>query len=111
MVARAVIHFAGLKAVGESVAQPFRYFDNNVVGTLSLLRAMDEAGVRRLVFSSSATVLWRSTPLPLDEQHPTSALNPYGRTKLRVEEILAGVCRADPSWQVMCYATQPCWGS
>jgi UDP-glucose 4-epimerase len=98
----AVIHFAGLKAVGESVAQPFRYFDNNVVGTLSLLRAMDEAGVRRLVFSSSATVYGDPLRLPLDEQHPTSALNPYGRTKLRVEEILADVCRADPSWQVMC---------
>ena len=98
----AVIHFAGLKAVGESVAQPVRYFDNNVVGTLPLLRAMDEAGVRRLVFSSSATVYGDPLRLPLDEQHPTSALNPYGRTKLHVEEILADVCRADPRWQVMC---------
>jgi len=93
--------FAGLKAVGESVAQPFRYFDNNVVGTLSLLRAMDEAVC---VGSCLARVLpfMAIHSLALDEQHPTSALNPYGRTKLRVEEILADVCRADPSWQVMC---------
>lgn len=96
-----VIHFAGKKAVGESVAQPLDYFDNNVNGTLVLLRAMQTAGVKNLVFSSSATVYGSPRYLPLDEKHPTSVTNPYGRTKLFVEEILADLFHADPSWSII----------
>jgi UDP-glucose 4-epimerase len=98
----AVIHFAGLKAVGESVQKPLAYFDNNVGGTLALLQSMQEAGVSTIVFSSSATVYGEPQYLPLDEAHPTSAANPYGRTKLHVEEMLADLCRADPNWRVAC---------
>ena len=97
--ASAVIHFAGLKAVGESVKQPLAYYDNNVVGTLRLLEAMDECGVRTLVFSSSATVYGDPQRLPLTEDHPLSATNPYGRTKLMVEEILRDLHRSDSSWR------------
>lgn len=97
----AVVHFAGLKAVGESVAQPLRYFDNNVNGTLCLLEAMQAADVRRLIFSSSATVYGAPQYLPLDESHPTGATNPYGRTKLHIEEILQDVARADPRWRIV----------
>ena len=97
--ANAVIHFAGLKAVGESVKQPLAYYDNNVVGTLRLLEAMNECGVRTLVFSSSATVYGDPQWLPLTEDHPLSATNPYGRTKLMVEEILRDLHRSDPSWR------------
>ncbi|MEK9950903.1 MAG: UDP-glucose 4-epimerase GalE, partial [Curvibacter sp.] len=98
--AHAVIHFAGLKAVGESVAQPLRYYDNNVVGTVRLLEAMDAAGVRQLVFSSSATVYGDPQHLPLTEDHPLSATNPYGRTKLMIEEILRDLHQADTSWRI-----------
>jgi UDP-glucose 4-epimerase len=98
----AVVHFAGLKAVGESVAQPLKYFENNVEGSLSLVRAMKQAGTRQLVFSSSATVYGAPTYLPLDEDHPTSALNPYGRTKLHVEEMLRDLCAGEPDWRVVC---------
>ena len=98
----AVIHFAGLKAVGESVQKPLEYFDNNVGGTLALLQAMRDAGVSSIVFSSSATVYGEPQHLPLGEAHPTSAVNPYGRTKLHIEEILADLCRADPAWRVAC---------
>lgn len=98
----AVIHFAGLKAVGESVAEPLLYYDNNVAGTLSLLRAMRETGVRTLVFSSSATVYGEPRYLPIDEAHPTSATNPYGRSKLHIEEILADLAAADAAWRVAC---------
>lgn len=97
--ASAVIHFAGLKAVGESVKQPLAYYDNNVVGTLRLLEAMDECGIRTLVFSSSATVYGDPQRLPLTEDHPLSATNPYGRTKLMVEEILRDLHRSDSSWR------------
>lgn len=97
--ANAVIHFAGLKAVGESVKQPLAYYDNNVVGTLRLLEAMNECGVRTLVFSSSATVYGDPQWLPLTEDHPLSATNPYGRTKLMVEEILRDLHRSDSSWR------------
>ncbi|MFN4343454.1 MAG: UDP-glucose 4-epimerase GalE [Azonexus sp.] len=97
--AEAVIHFAGLKAVGESVEQPLAYYDNNVVGTLRLLEAMREGGVRTLVFSSSATVYGDPQRLPLTEDHPLSATNPYGRSKLMVEEILRDAQRADPAWR------------
>ncbi len=98
----AVIHFAGLKAVGESVQQPVNYFANNVQGAISLLQAMQQTGVCQLVFSSSATVYGEPQRLPLDESHPTSATNPYGRSKLHIEEMLADLCHADPSWRVAC---------
>lgn len=98
--ATAVIHFAGLKAVGESVQQPLSYYDNNVVGSLRLLEAMSECGVRQLVFSSSATVYGDPQRLPLTEDHPLSATNPYGRSKLMVEEILRDVQRSDASWRI-----------
>ncbi|MGR4892989.1 UDP-glucose 4-epimerase GalE [Sphingopyxis sp. LARHCG72] len=96
----AVIHFAGLKAVGESVAEPIKYYDNNVRGTLSLLEAIRDCDVKTLVFSSSATVYGQPQYLPLDENHPTSATNPYGRTKLMIEEMLADVAAADPEWRI-----------
>jgi UDP-glucose 4-epimerase len=98
--ANAVIHFAGLKAVGESVTQPLAYYDNNVVGTLRLLEAMGECGVKTLVFSSSATVYGDPIRLPLTEDHPLSATNPYGRTKLMIEEILRDLHRSDASWKL-----------
>jgi len=98
--ANAVIHFAGLKAVGESVAKPLTYYDNNVVGTLRLLEAMDECGVKTLVFSSSATVYGDPQRLPLTEDHPLSATNPYGRSKLMIEDILRDLYRSDPSWRL-----------
>ena len=98
--ATAVIHCAGLKAVGESVAQPLRYYDNNVVGTLRLLEAMDACGVKTLVFSSSATVYGDPLRLPLTEDHPLSATNPYGRSKLMVEDLLRDLHRSDASWRI-----------
>ncbi len=96
----AVIHFAGLKAVGESVAQPLRYYDNNVHGTLVLCHAMAESGVNALVFSSSATVYGDPASVPIREDFPTSATNPYGRSKLMVEEILADLHQAEPVWSI-----------
>lgn len=96
----AVIHFAGLKAVGESVAEPIKYYDNNVRGTLSLVQAMADCGVKTLVFSSSATVYGEPRYLPLDENHPTSATNPYGRTKLMIEEMLTDIAASDPEWRI-----------
>jgi UDP-glucose 4-epimerase len=97
--ATAVIHFAGLKAVGESGQIPLHYYDNNVVGTLRLLEAMQSCGVKALVFSSSATVYGEPQRLPLTEDHPLSATNPYGRTKLVVEEMLRDAFAADASWR------------
>jgi len=96
----AVVHFAGLKAVGESVAQPIDYYDNNVQGTLCLLRAMRESGVRRLVFSSSATVYGDPASVPIREDFPLSATNPYGRSKLFIEEILRDLAAAEPDWRI-----------
>ncbi len=96
----AVIHFAGLKAVGESVAQPLRYYDNNVSGSIALCEVMAEYGVRTLVFSSSATVYGDPPSLPIREECPLSATNPYGRSKLMVEEILRDVRRADERWRI-----------
>ena len=96
----AVVHFAGLKAVGESVAQPLSYYANNVQGTISLLQAMQASNVGMLVFSSSATVYGDPQYLPLDEQHPTSATNPYGRTKLHIEEMLADLVVSSPQWRI-----------
>ncbi|MEP6969931.1 MAG: UDP-glucose 4-epimerase GalE, partial [Betaproteobacteria bacterium] len=98
--ARAVIHFAGLKAVGESVENPLAYYDNNVNGTLQLLEAMRACGVKTLVFSSSATVYGDPQRLPLDEDHPLSATNPYGQTKLVIEDMLRDLHRSDPLWRI-----------
>jgi UDP-glucose 4-epimerase len=98
--ASAVIHFAGLKAVGESVQQPLRYYDNNVVGTVRLLDAMVDCGVKSLVFSSSATVYGDPQRLPLTEDHPLATTNPYGQTKLVIEEMLRDLYRSDPSWRI-----------
>ena len=98
----AVIHFAGLKAVGESVLAPLSYYDNNVGGTISVLKAMTRVGIRRLVFSSSATVYGEPQYLPIDEAHPRSATNPYGRTKLLIENILEDLATSDASWHITC---------
>ena len=97
---QAVIHFAGLKAVGESVEKPLEYYDNNVAGTLSLLFALRTAGVNTLVFSSSATVYGNPKSAPIAENFPLSATNPYGRSKLIIEEILRDLVRSEPSWKV-----------
>ena len=98
----AVIHFAGLKSVGESVNQPIEYYANNVQGTIVLLQAMQSAGVKNLVFSSSATVYGEPKYLPLDERHPTSATNPYGRSKLHIEEMLNEIAKSDNDWRIAC---------
>jgi UDP-glucose 4-epimerase len=96
----AAIHFAGLKSVGEAVANPLIYYDNNVRGTLSLIEAMIACNVKKLVFSSSATVYGQPKYLPLDERHPTSTTNPYGRTKLMIEEMLTDIAAADLDWRI-----------
>jgi UDP-glucose 4-epimerase len=98
--ASAVIHFAGLKAVGESVEKPLAYYDNNVQGTLRLLEAMAQCHTRQLVFSSSATVYGDPQRLPLTEDHPLSATNPYGRTKLVIEDMLRDLHRSDADWRI-----------
>lgn len=98
----AVIHFAGLKAVSESVEKPVDYFANNVQGSISLLQAMQTAQVSTLVFSSSATVYGVPQYLPLDENHPTSATNPYGRSKLHIEEMLKDHAASEPTWRIAC---------
>jgi len=95
-----VIHFAGLKAVGESVQKPLEYYDNNVNGTLVLVSAMREAGVKSIVFSSSATVYGDPESVPITEDFPTSATNPYGRSKLMVEECLTDFQKANPDWSI-----------
>lgn len=96
----AVIHFAGLKAVGESVQIPLRYYHNNVTGSIILLETMTEHQVKRLVFSSSATVYGSPNVLPITEDHPLSATNPYGSTKLTIENILRDVYTSDPDWSI-----------
>ena len=96
----AVIHFAGLKAVGESSQIPLDYYDNNVSGSITLVQAMIDAGVKTLVFSSSATVYGDPASVPITETFPLSAGNPYGRTKLMVEEILRDIAQADPQWRI-----------
>jgi len=95
-----VIHFAGKKAVGESVAMPVDYYDNNVSGTIVLIEAMLDAGVHTIVFSSSATVYGDPASVPIREEFPTGATNPYGRTKLMVEQILSDVTVAHDDWSV-----------
>jgi UDP-glucose 4-epimerase len=98
---QAVLHFAGLKAVGESVREPLAYYENNVAGTVTLCQAMAAAGVYRLVFSSSATVYGEPTAMPIREDHPTGQpTNPYGRSKLMVEEVLRDLSRSDPRWAI-----------
>ena len=98
----AVIHFAGLKAVGESVAQPWRYYDNNLNSTLVLTKVMEKAGVKKLIFSSSATVYNGANQMPLREDSLTGGCtNPYGWTKYMTEQILSGLCVADPDWSVV----------
>ncbi len=95
-----VIHFAGLKAVGESVEQPMRYYENNVAGSLALFQAMAEAEVFRLVFSSSATVYGDPHSVPIREDFPLRVTNPYGRSKLIIEDMLRDLAHADPRWRV-----------
>lgn len=96
----AVIHFAGLKAVGESVSIPLKYFHNNITGTLNLLEVMTEFNVKNIVFSSSATVYGDPASLPITEEFPLSATNPYGRTKLMIEHILQDLYQSDKSWNI-----------
>lgn len=95
-----VVHFAGLKAVGESVEKPLMYYHNNVTGTLTLCQAMIEAGVKSIVFSSSATVYGDPATVPIRENFTLQATNPYGRTKLMIEEILRDIHRSDPEWRI-----------
>ena len=96
----AVIHFAGLKAVGESVAQPLRYYDNNVNGSVILFETMAKFGVKSLVFSSSATVYGDPASVPIREDFPLQATNPYGRSKLMIEDILRDLSKAEPDWRI-----------
>ncbi|MFB0975948.1 MAG: UDP-glucose 4-epimerase GalE, partial [Tolumonas sp.] len=95
-----VIHFAALKAVGESTQKPFEYFENNISGTLSLLGAMRRAGCYRFIFSSSATVYGDPQTVPIQEDSPRSTMSPYGRTKLMIEQILEDMQKADPRWSI-----------
>ena len=95
-----VIHFAGLKAVGESVAKPFMYYDNNIAGSICLFNAMNRNGVKRIIFSSSATVYGDPATVPIEENFPTSATNPYGRSKLHLEEILRDIFVSDNEWNI-----------
>lgn len=97
-----VIHFAGLKAVGDSNVQPLEYYDNNVHGSLALLRTMALFKVYKFVFSSSATVYGNPAYLPIDEDHPKSATNPYANSKLQVEEILIDLTKSEPNWRIAC---------
>jgi UDP-glucose 4-epimerase len=96
----AVIHFAGLKSVGESVAKPLEYLDNNVSGSIVLFECMTEANVKTIVFSSSATVYGDPASVPIREDFPLSATNPYGRTKLMIEDILRDVAKTDSAWRI-----------
>lgn len=98
----AVIHFAGVKSVGESIEQPVRYYDNNVAGTISLVNCMQRADVKTLVFSSTANVYGNAASMPISEKTPTEPNNPYGRSKLMAEEILCDLTTADPAWRVAC---------
>ncbi|MCA1978460.1 MAG: UDP-glucose 4-epimerase GalE [Thiobacillus sp.] len=96
----AVVHFAGLKAVGESVDKPLLYYDNNIGGSIALFEVMAEAGVKSVVFSSSATVYGDPATVPITEDFPLSATNPYGRSKLFIEEMLRDIARADSGWAI-----------
>jgi len=95
------MHFAGLKAVGESIQQPLRYYNNNIIGTVTLLEEMQQAAVKIIIFSSSATVYGAPIELPIKETHPTGGItNPYGQSKLIVEEILKDLHKSSPSWKI-----------
>ena len=96
----AVVHFAGLKAVGESVDKPLLYYDNNIAGSIALFEVMAESGVKSVVFSSSATVYGDPATVPITEDFPLSATNPYGRSKLFIEEMLRDIARADEGWNI-----------
>ncbi|MBQ9952151.1 MAG: UDP-glucose 4-epimerase GalE, partial [Clostridia bacterium] len=96
----AVIHFAGLKAVGESVAKPLEYYDNNLGGFFVLAEEMRDHGVKKIVFSSSATVYGMNNPVPFREEMPTSATNPYGYTKVMIEQMLRDLAASDPEWRI-----------
>lgn len=96
----AVVHFAGLKAVGESVEKPLLYYDNNIAGSIALFEEMAAAGVKAVVFSSSATVYGDPATVPITEDFPLSATNPYGRSKLVIEEMLRDIALADPGWNI-----------
>jgi len=95
-----VMHFAGLKAVGESVVKPNLYYHNNLIGTINLINAMIRANVKQFIFSSSATVYSESNPVPYKEDYKTGASNPYGWTKIVIEQMLRDTCAADPDWTV-----------
>ena len=97
----AVVHFAGLKAVGESVAKPLEYYENNLNGTFVLLKVMREFNCKTIVFSSSATVYGMNNPVPYIEGMPTSATNPYGYTKVMIEQMLSDICVADPDFRAV----------
>ncbi len=97
----AAIHFAGLKAVGESVQKPLEYYDNNLGGFFVLAEEMRDHGVKKLVFSSSATVYGMNNPVPFREEMPTSATNPYGYTKVMIEQMLRDLAHADPEWSIV----------
>ena len=96
----AVVHFAGLKAVGESVDKPLLYYDNNIAGSIALFEVMAESGVKSVVFSSSATVYGDPATVPITEDFPLSATNPYGRSKLFIEEMLRDIARVDEGWNI-----------
>ena len=96
----AVIHFAGLKAVGESVAKPLWYYQNNITGSLNLFEAMQNSGVKKIIFSSSATVYREDNPIPYFEDFQLGCTNPYGWTKMMIEQMLRDICSADPEWSV-----------
>ncbi len=98
----AVVHFAGLKVVAESVADPLAYYASNVAGAISLMQCLQDTGIRILVFSSSANVYGEPRYLPVDEAHPTAPGNPYGRSKLHIEDMLADLAASDPAWHVAC---------
>ena len=97
----AVIHFAALKAVGESCKIPLKYYENNISGTVSLLKVMEKCNVKKIIFSSSATVYGTPKTVPITEDFPLDATNPYGRTKLMLEQILTDLCVSDPEWSVV----------
>jgi UDP-glucose 4-epimerase len=98
---KAVFHFAAFKAVGESTEFPLTYYQNNIANTLSLLEVMNEVNVKKIIFSSSATVYGEPQYVPINENHPISATNPYGQTKVMMEQILADLCKSDPQWLVI----------
>ena len=98
----AVIHLAGLKAVGESTGKPIEYYSNNVQGSISLIKAMKSTNIKNLVFSSSATVYGKPSYLPIDENHPTSPTNPYGRSKIHTEEMFKDISNSDAGWKIIC---------